>query len=152
MDSLDDLDRALLDILSVDARQTGEQLAARIGLSPAACLRRIQRLRKIGAIQREVAILSPDVTGKRVTVVVRLNFARERLNEIDALKSRLIRLPEVERLFHVTGDADFVLILSCETMEDYAAFTEAHFYEPFLKGFESMVVLREYHKQLGGPD
>jgi hypothetical protein len=33
-------------------------------------------------------------------------------------------------------------------MEDFATFTEAHFYEPFLKGFESMVVLREYQKAL----
>ena len=151
MDEIDSQDRAILDILSTDARQTGEQLSARVGLSPAACLRRVQRLRRIGAIQREVAILSPEVTGKRVTVVVRLRFARERLSEIDGLKARLIRLPEVERLFHVTGDADFVLIVSCRSMEDYAAFTEAHFYDSFLKGFESMVVLREYAKELGKP-
>jgi DNA-binding Lrp family transcriptional regulator len=42
---LDDFDRRLLDALQADNRRTGEELADIVGLSPAACLRRAQRLR-----------------------------------------------------------------------------------------------------------
>lgn len=148
MDALDAFDRQLLDVLAVDCRQTGEQLAARIGLSPASCLRRVQRLRAIGAIEREVAVLSPAVTGRRVTVLVQLFITRDRPDRIDALKARLSGLAEVQQFFHVTGDADFVLIVACASMEEYSDFTEAHFYDPLVKGFSSMVVLRDYTKRL----
>lgn len=148
MENIDDFDRRLLELLSIDCRQTGDQLSAQVGLSPAACLRRVQRLRRIGAIRREVAILSPEVTGRNVTVLVQLHLAHDRPDRIDSLKERFSRLAEVSRFFHVTGDADFVLIVSCASMEDYALFTEAWFYDPMIKGFESMVVLREYLKDL----
>src|SRR5262245_23282293 len=47
---LDDFDRRLLDALQTDSRRTGEELAAVVGLSAAACLRRAQRLREAGVI------------------------------------------------------------------------------------------------------
>ena len=139
-------DRRLLSLLKNDSRQTGQELSGKLGLSPAACLRRVQRLRKIGAIEREVAVISPRFEGAATRVIVLLNMERDNPQRIDRLKQKLRRLKEVERIFHVTGDADLAIIVRCESMEAYAAFTEAHLYDPPMRGFESLIVLREYSK------
>src|SRR5919109_4782776 len=75
---LDDFDRRLLDALQQDSRRTGEQLAALVGLSPAACLRRAQRLRETGVIEREIAILAPAALGGMTSVLVLVTLERDR--------------------------------------------------------------------------
>ena len=55
---LDEFDRRLLAALQEDSRRTGEQLAALVGLSPAACLR---RKKSIGASTQTTS----SVSGKR---------------------------------------------------------------------------------------
>ncbi len=144
MEKIDDFDRRLLHLLSLDSRQTGRQLSEKVGLSPAACLRRVQRLREIGAIEREVAIISPEVTGERVTLLVMLEMARGQRDRNAELRRRLLKLPQVKKIYHVTGNADLVLTVQCASMEAYAIFTEAHFYAEEIKGFDTIVVLRSY--------
>lgn len=151
MEPLDEFDRRLLALLEIDARLTGAELSERVGLSPSSCLRRVQRLRDIGAIRREVAVIAPEFSDRRVTVLALLEVTRNQADRIDRLKAEFTALPQVERFYHVTGDADFVLTVSCASMEDYAAFTEAHFYSPLISRFESLVVLREYEKPLPTP-
>ncbi|MCV3271682.1 Lrp/AsnC family transcriptional regulator [Roseobacter sinensis] len=144
MDEIDDFDRQLLALLQIDCRQTGDALAEQVGLSPASCLRRLQRLRRIGAVEREVAIVAPELLGRHITVLSLLTLRRGGRDALDRLRQKLLRLPQVERIFHVTGPADFVLTVRCASMEAYAAFTEEHFYDPAISGFESIVVLREH--------
>ncbi|MEM0946433.1 MAG: Lrp/AsnC family transcriptional regulator [Pseudomonadota bacterium] len=60
MEELDSFDRKILAAMELDARQTGNQLSELVGLSSAACLRRLQRLRGIGAIEREFAVINPS--------------------------------------------------------------------------------------------
>ena len=146
-EKLDEFDHRLLDLLQVDSRLTGKQLSEKVGLSAAACLRRVQRLRETGVIEREIALVSPKYLGPSVTVLVLLRISREAPDRVDRLKRKLQRLRQVTRFYHVTGDADFVLTVVCPSMEDYAAFTEAHFYDSHILGFDSIVVLREYRNQ-----
>ncbi|MEM7743001.1 MAG: Lrp/AsnC family transcriptional regulator [Pseudomonadota bacterium] len=148
MDDLDTFDRRILALLQVNSRRTGEELSTEIGLSPAACLRRLQRLRKIGAIEREIAVISPKFDPQMTRVLVLVTLKRESPKQLDEVRHKLQRLEEVERIFHVTGEADLALIVKCASMEDYAMFTETHLYEAPFKGFESLVVLREDAKLL----
>lgn len=144
MDAIDSFDRKLLDLLRHDARRTGRQLAEAVGLSPAACLRRVQRLREIGAIEREVAIISPRVAGQTVTLLVMLMIPPGKPDRIDRLRRKFAALAQVTRIYHVTGKADLVLTVECASMEAYANFTEVHFYSEDIASFETIVVLRSY--------
>ncbi|MEP3278662.1 MAG: Lrp/AsnC family transcriptional regulator [Stappiaceae bacterium] len=148
MDDLDRFDWHLLELLQTDSRQTGKQLSEQVGLSPAACLRRIQRLRQNGAIERDVAVLSPKLAAPSVKVIVLLTLARDAPDRVDLLRRQMLALPQVKRLYHVTGEADFAMTVVCRTMEEYAAFTEEHFYEPHIKRFESLVVLRDWRRDI----
>lgn len=79
-----------------------------------------------------------------MTIIVLPTISREKPDRVDRLKKRLMKLRQVRRLYHVTGDADFVLTVVCDSMADYVTFTETHFYEPDIKGFDCIVVMREY--------
>ena len=62
--SLDRLDRRILDELQADARISNQELAKRVGLSPAPCWRRLQRLERDGLIAGE-----PDPSDRRSTLL-----------------------------------------------------------------------------------
>jgi len=144
MTDLDSFDRRILTLLKADARRTGEQLAALVGLSPAACLRRVQRLRRTGIIAREVAILAPEYDNRGTTVIVLVTIARHNPRLIDDFCHRLGRLPQVERLIGVTGEDDIVAVLGCASMEDFAEFCQDHLAEPPVEGYKTLVSLKEY--------
>ena len=144
MDDLDTFDRRLLKLLSVDARRTGEQLSEAIGLSPAACLRRVQRLRKIGAIEREVAIIDPRLRNKGTTLFVLITIDGHNPKLMDDFCHRLRRQEEVERLDWVTGDDDIVIVVRCASMADFADFCQTHLNEPPVEGYKTLVSMREY--------
>lgn len=143
-DQLDGFDRRLLDLMKENSRRTGEDLSELLGLSSAACLRRIQRLRKIGAIEREVAVVSPAYEPQGTTLVVMLTIDRHNPQRMDMLTERMRNLPEVERILWVTGNNDIVLLMKCASMDAFADFCTAHFHQPPVEGFETLVVLREY--------
>jgi len=138
---LDDFDRRLLDALQQDSRRTGEQLAALVGLSPAACLRRAQRLRETGIIEREIAIVAPQAVGRRLSMVVQVTLEREQPATSDEFKRQMRRAPEVMQCYNVTGVTDFVLIVSVADMEEYEEFTKRLFFEKYVRRFETMVVI-----------
>ena len=140
---LDAFDRRLLALLQEDSRRTGKELAELVGLSAPACLRRVQRLRETGVIEREVVIVAPRYLGRRVTMIVLLTIERDRPDRMRLFTAKMRELPEVTQCYVVTGDADYVLTIVVPDMEAYAQFTERHFYEPYVKRFESIVVLSD---------
>ncbi|MEO1537744.1 MAG: Lrp/AsnC family transcriptional regulator [Pseudomonadota bacterium] len=144
MHKLDDFDRAILSLLETNSRRTGQQLSDSVGLSPAACLRRLQRLRCVGAIEREVAVISANYRPEgRTQIIVSLKVIGHNPKRVAEVTRDLARLPEVERIFSVTGEDDLVLLVICASMEAFTAFAEAHFEDPAIEGYTSRVVLRD---------
>lgn len=139
---LDAFDLKLLSILQVSTRGTADELAAAVGLSPSACLRRVRRLREAGVIEAEVAVVSPRAVGRELTMVVQVALERERADIIDAFKRAMRATPEVMQCFYVTGDIDFILVVTVPSMEDYEAFTNRFFFQnPNVRRFTTLVVM-----------
>ena len=143
MIDLDDFDRRILALLQANSRRTGAELSAAVGLSPAACLRRLQRLRDEGVIAREVALVAPEYRERKVAVFVLLTFERDRPDREDQFTRRMREAPEVVQCYHVTGSADYLLGIEVADLEDYQRFTKLHFYESYVKRFETHVVLKD---------
>ena len=60
----------------------------------------------------------------------------------DRFKAAIRSTKEVMIGYYVTGDADFILVITAKDMEDYEAFTRRFFYENHdIKGFKTMVVM-----------
>ena len=142
MAKLDRADAALLEAVQRNNRLTSEELAALVNLSPTACQRRLKRLRAEGVIESDVAIVSPKAVGRPVTMIVMVSLERERADIVDRFKRSIRASRDVMLGYYVTGDADFILVVTAQDMEAYEAFTRRFFYEnPDIKGFKTMVVM-----------
>lgn len=142
MKRLDPFDTALLAALQRNARQTAEALSAAVGLSPAACQKRVKRLRDEGVIEREVAVLDPHAVGRRITAIVEVSLVRERIADLDAFKRRMLEAEEVMQCYYVTGESDFVMVLTVPDMSAYEAFTRRHFFaEANVSRFRTQIVM-----------
>lgn len=142
MADLDQFDVAILGQLQDDNRVTSEVIAERVGLSPTACQRRIKRLRAEGAIAAEVAVLDPDLVGGRITLVVQVILARGRADIVDAFKREVQAIPEVQQCYYVTGEADFILIVTAEDIASYERLTRRIFRDnPNIQKFLTNVVM-----------
>ena len=139
---LDDFDRRLLDAVQEDSRRTGDALAALVGLSPAACLRRLQRLRAAGVIEREVAIVDPRFTDARLTLIINVMLQSDRRDLVDEFARALRRAPEVAQCYTVTGAVDLVLVVHLPDMAAYQAFGQRYLHGDNVRRFETMVVMR----------
>ena len=142
MAKLDRADAALLDAVQRNNRLTSEELAAIVNLSPTACQRRLKRLRAEGVIESDVAIVSPKAAGRPLSMIVMVSLERERADIVDRFKRSIRASRDVMLGYYVTGDADFILVVTAQDMEAYEAFTRRFFYEnPDIKGFKTMVVM-----------
>jgi Lrp/AsnC family transcriptional regulator, leucine-responsive regulatory protein len=79
-------------------------------------------------IEAEIAILIPDRVGRGLIMIVEVTLQDERTADLDRFKARMHAAPEVMQCYYVTGNADFILILSARDMADYEAFTRRHFF------------------------
>jgi Lrp/AsnC family leucine-responsive transcriptional regulator len=140
--SIDAIDAAILDRLQRNNRITTEVLASEVGLSATACQRRIKRLRAENVIQADVSIVSPKIVGRSLAMMVLVSLERERTDIIDRFKRAIRSTAEVMSGYYVTGEADFVLIVTARDMEEYEQFTRRFFYEnPDIKGFKTLVIM-----------
>lgn len=139
---LDKIDARLLDLVQRNNRLTSENLGAKVGLSGSAVQRRLKRLRSERVIEGDVSIISPKAVGRNVTVLVLISFERGRTDIVDRFKRTICKMSEVMSAFYVTGQTDFVLLVTAKNMEEYEHFTRSLVHEnPDVKRFESMVVL-----------
>ncbi|MGF6526524.1 Lrp/AsnC family transcriptional regulator [Variovorax sp. PvP013] len=129
--SLDAIDLRLLDGLQRDASRTNQQLAADLHISPPTCLRRVQRLRGAGLIEREVALLSPErlaqVIGHGLQAVIEVSLDRQDADALDAFEARTVADDAVQQCWRVSPGPDFVLIVAVRDMPGYQALAQRLF-------------------------
>ena len=118
---LDDFDRRLLNLVQQDAGQTAEQLSEAVPLSPSAIQRRLRRMREGGVIERDISIVDPRKVGRPTFFIVALEVERERPELLIELKQWLSAEEHIQQVFYVTGEADFILVVTAPDIESYDA-------------------------------
>lgn len=124
---LDALDTALLDLLQRDASLPVRTLADRVGSSPATCQRRIAQMRASGVLQRQVAIVDRQRVGRPLTVFVQVELDRQNSALLTQFEQRMAAVDDVMACYEVSGEFDFLIIVSAASMEQYHAFTREVF-------------------------
>lgn len=121
--SLDAADLRLLELLQDDASQNNQWLAQRAHVSPPTSLRRVQRLRDLGLIEREVALLNPDrlaqFTGHGLTALLEITLERQAVELLDQFEARVVADPEVQQCYRVSPGPDFMLVVHTPDMPGY---------------------------------
>ena len=128
---LDLIDLQLLRQLQTDASLTNQALAERVHVSPPTCLRRINRLKEAGLIEREIAILSVDklasVIGHGLCAVVEITLDRQDQTALEAFEKKVAAEDAVQQCYRVSPGPDFCLVVHAADMPDYLALTQRLF-------------------------
>jgi Lrp/AsnC family leucine-responsive transcriptional regulator len=139
---LDRFDRQLLSLVQDDSAQTADRLAEQVGLSASAVQRRLKRLREEGVIVRDAAVVDPRKVGRPTYFVVSVQVEGERPELLAQLREWLAARDQIQQIFYVTGDVDFVLIVTAPDTESYEALMARMIAEnPNVRRFTTSVVL-----------
>lgn len=121
-ENLDAADRKLLRELQRDAARSAAELGETIGLSQAACWRRIQRLESEGYITRRVAIVDPKKIDLGVLVLVHVRLNQQGRSNLDAFAKTIRDVPNVLECFALMGSDDFFLKIAVKDVFEYERF------------------------------
>lgn len=139
---LDKFDKRILEVVQTTTRLSSEQLGHKVGLSGSAALKRLRRLREQGVIEREVALLSTKAVGRPLQMLVTVNLSREDKHIVDNFKKAIRDEPNIQNGYYITGDADFLLVVSAASMEDYEEFSRSFFYDLHgIRQFKTSVIV-----------
>jgi DNA-binding Lrp family transcriptional regulator len=105
---VDAVDRAILKVLSDDARITVTELANRVNVSRANAYARLARLESGGVVQGYQVRVDPRAIGLEVSALIFLTVEQAEWRDI---REQLLEIPEVEFVGFATGDFDFVVLV-----------------------------------------
>ena len=109
--SLDLIDLKLLEELQTDADRSNVELARLVGLSPAATLHRVRRLKESGVIRSVVARLDSAAAGFPLQVYVAVTLQRHDEASHRRFAQAVRAMPEVIAADWVTGETDAMLMV-----------------------------------------
>jgi Lrp/AsnC family transcriptional regulator, leucine-responsive regulatory protein len=113
---LDGIDVRLLTELQSDADRPNVELARLVGLSPAATLNRIRRLKHAGVVRRITARLDSTTAGFPLQVYVMITVARHEAGN-RRFENAVRELPEIISADWVTGETDALLTVVARDVE-----------------------------------
>lgn len=121
--SLDRLDIRLLNALQADASLPLRVLAEQVHASPATCQRRIAQLKADQVLVKEVALVDRQKVGSPLMVFVSVELEKQNDALLRSFEKKMAAAPEVLACYEVSGEFDFLLLVSAPSMERYHAFT-----------------------------
>ena len=116
---IDDTDRRILRHFLADPDLPGADLAARAGVAPATCWRRLDRLRAGGVITGQSAVIDWRALGYEVEVSLRFTLDKTAPRAFDDFIAAAREVPEVLEIQTFLGQVDVRLNLIARTMAHY---------------------------------
>lgn len=116
---MDDIDLAILDQLQRDGRLPNNELAARVGLSPSPCLRRVRNLEAAGVIEGYATVLDRAAVGCAYEALVWVTLSTVTRESMTVFEAAVERLDAVVEVLRMMGQPDYLLRV---VAADHAAF------------------------------
>lgn len=106
---MDAIDRNIIRFLRLDARMSNARLAAEVGLSPSACLRRIKLMERAGIIRGYTALVETGHIEATIAVIINITLERQTEDYLDRFEAAVRKYPEIRECFLMTGGSDYLL-------------------------------------------
>ena len=116
---LDDLDRAILRVLTQDATKSASALGRLLGLSQPATWRRIKRLQDEGVLTGRRLVLDAEKLGFGVTVFLGVKLATKGRVSLEDFERAVSAIPEIQTVEHVLGLYDYRLRVVARDLADF---------------------------------
>jgi DNA-binding Lrp family transcriptional regulator len=140
----DRTDRRILKLLQNDATLSNVALAERVNLSPAACLRRVEKLKRDGVISRVVAHLDPEQLQAGMVVLIGVVLDRSTPESFAAFEEAAQKVSGCMECHVVTGEFDYFMLVRTR---DSQSFNKLHaeqlLYLPGVRQIRSFMGLRQ---------
>jgi DNA-binding Lrp family transcriptional regulator len=115
--NLDRIDIRILSALQAQARTTNLQLSQDISMSPSACFARVQRLRKLGYIDRDVSIVAATKLGPTLFSTLEVTLDSHDLKDHKRFERAISQVAEVVFAVKVSGRFDYLLAMTTSDMQ-----------------------------------
>ncbi len=119
---LDEIDKALLELLQKDSKQTNKALSYALGLSVTAVYERIRKLEKKGVISNYVALVDKKKVDKAFVTFCHVKLVQHSQNYVMKFEREVRKLDEVLECYHISGDYDYLLKVMVKDMEAFRDF------------------------------
>ena len=142
MSGIDAISEHILRELTKDGRISNLDLAERVGLSPSACLRRVQDLHARGVIKGYRAVLDRDALGVGFVAYIGVGLSDHSKASQEAFEKAIARASEVRECHNITGTIEYLLRVECADLKAYKHFhTDMLGALPQVNGITSYVVM-----------
>ncbi|CAA9437318.1 MAG: Transcriptional regulator, AsnC family [uncultured Rubellimicrobium sp.] len=149
---LDQIDRRILSLLQAEGRMTNVELAARVGISPPPCLRRVRALEQAGFIKGFHAVLDPQKLGFEVTVFAQVRLRSQAEADLRAFEELARGWPVVRECHMLNGEVDFILKCVATDLKAFQQFlTESLTPAPNVASVKTSLVIRSGKNEPGVP-
>lgn len=98
---------------------SNQELASRVGLTPAPCLRRVRRLEAGGVITGYVATIDPAAFGRSFEVLINADLVAKDLATVERFESRVAAMNEVVELRRMFGLPDYLIRVQVADLAAY---------------------------------
>jgi Lrp/AsnC family leucine-responsive transcriptional regulator len=122
MIKLDAINNRILHELTLDGRVSNAELADRVGLSPSACLRRVQELERSDVIQGYRAVLNQAALGIGFTAYIAVGLSDHTKSSQEAFERSITVSPEVKECHNITGAFEYLLRVEVPDLLAYKVF------------------------------
>lgn len=143
-DSIDRIDKAILRLLQRDASISNVALAAKVHLSPPACLRRVERLKKMGLIKGIVALLNAQALDAGMLVMIGVVLDRSTPDSFADFEKAAVKVSGCMECHTVTGEFDYFMLIRTRNSD---SFNKLHadqlLYLPGVRQIRSFMVLKQ---------
>ncbi len=136
--TLDELDRALLQELNVNARRSDREIARRLRVSPTTVSHRLDRLERSGVVRGYIPLLDDELLGWDLWATIGIRILKGKLREVE---ERLARDPRAYAIYDVTGEFDALIIGRFRDRRDLDGFVKHTLQDPFVERTSTQVVL-----------
>lgn len=141
---IDRTDKAILRALQRDASVSNVALAAKVNLSAPACLRRVERLKRMGLITGIVALLNPQKLEAGMLVMIGVVLDRSTPDSFAHFEKAAAKVSGCMECHVVTGEFDYFMLLRTH---DHDSFNRLHaeqlLHLPGVRQIRSFIVLKQ---------
>ncbi len=142
--TVNQLDYAIIAELQRNGRLTNQELAARVGLTAAPCLRRVRRLEESGIITGYVAVVDQVAVGRGFEIIINADLVAKNAASVEEFEARLMAMDEVVELRRMFGLPDYIIRVRVADATEYERWlTTRLLSDPAIARVDSRVTMKK---------
>jgi DNA-binding Lrp family transcriptional regulator len=93
-------------------------------------------------------VVDASKVGRPITIMVQVTIENERLDLLEEDKQRFVSCAQVQQVYYVTGDFDFLLVMNVRDMAEYEALTRELFSHREHQIFRTIVSMQNAKQEM----